>query len=726
MKKMKNRAGFTLTELLVTLGILALITGIGLLVTVNVRDNILEKQYQNVKKEIEIAAEEYANNTSIITVSVAKLIEEGYLLPDDETDIYNPINHESLNCKIVETTIEDGNYVSTLTENGTYDSETNTCSDYEVKIDSLIDVACYSETNDPDELAKCEKSLEKTENAWYSGSVILTAKGVEGKEIESYRWSSLVGDSSSESSMVVTTSSVKTTVYTLSVTYTDGTIAEGRLQVQIDNEAPTILNINKNEEWTNVAKDVVIDATDGSFSGLDSYRVVSADNSYDSGYQESNTFSLEMGTYYAYAQDKSGNISEPVEFIVDRIDKTKPVAQMTGDGYFETESSTMGITYYSELTRKITFVDKESMMDKIKYCYTDEEECTPTSEENIEYGSTSTALLSYPAAKNAQRVCVVGIDVAGNESDVYCDDTFLVDTTKPIDVNAENKNNSSIIDISANDPESGINKYVCRFGTSSNNLNNSVTVTTSDTSATCNLGSLTSQKNYFVQVDAYNNANLVSSSDIISFKAVVTVEDAFTNTCGNGEYCSKGLYVNYNNYLFILYRETSQGYKAVYNSSMGPFNFLQSSCCNNGNCTYGGARYINGELSRYLNGTFINNLPYYTTKLSRATWYTGPKTSVTSRSDTAYVGLMDYNEYLATRSYSFLYSGANNVEHWLLNPATTSSYVNNVTIRYSNGQFYESSQVVNTGASARPVIVLKGNVEFTSGDGTINNPYRVL
>ena len=353
MKKLKNRAGFTLTELLATLGILVLISGIGLLVTVNVRDNILEKQYQNVKNEIEVAAEEYATNTSIITVSVAKLIEEGYLLPDDETDIYNPINNESLNCKIVETTIEDGNYVSTLTENGEYNSETNTCSDYEVKIDSLIDVACYSETNDPDELAKCESSLEKTDNAWYSGSVILTAKAIEGKEIESYRWSSLVGDSSSESSMVVTTSSVKTTVYTLAITYTDGTIAEGRLQVQIDNEAPTILNINKNEEWTNVAKDVVIDATDGSFSGLDSYRVVSADNSYDSGYQESNTFTLEMGTYYAYAQDKSGNISEAVEFIVDRIDKTKPVAQMVGDGYFETESSTMGITYYSEITRKI-------------------------------------------------------------------------------------------------------------------------------------------------------------------------------------------------------------------------------------------------------------------------------------------------------------------------------------------------------------------------------------
>ena len=185
MKKLKNRAGFTLTELLATLGILVLISGIGLLVTVNVRDNILEKQYQNVKNEIEVAAEEYATNTSIITVSVAKLIEEGYLLPDDETDIYNPINNESLNCKIVETTIEDGNYVSTLTENGEYDSETNTCSDYEVKIDSLIDVACYSETNDPDELAKCESSLEKTDNAWYSGSVILTAKAIEGKEIES-------------------------------------------------------------------------------------------------------------------------------------------------------------------------------------------------------------------------------------------------------------------------------------------------------------------------------------------------------------------------------------------------------------------------------------------------------------------------------------------------------------------------------------------------------------
>ena len=54
---MKNKKGFTIVELLCVIVLLGIIVTIGILSVSSIRESILDKQYKNIKKEIELAAE---------------------------------------------------------------------------------------------------------------------------------------------------------------------------------------------------------------------------------------------------------------------------------------------------------------------------------------------------------------------------------------------------------------------------------------------------------------------------------------------------------------------------------------------------------------------------------------------------------------------------------------------------------------------------------------------
>ena len=714
---MKNKKCFTLVELIAVVVIVAVVIGIGVPVFINVRKNVLNNQFENVKTRIEAAAVKYANDTQIITVSVGKLSEEGYLTADDQKAIYNPVDNSSLNCKIVEVSLNDGTYTAKLTNNG--ELEDGTCSNYNATVASLIKITCYSETNDESELAKCEKTLKNTNNAWYSGSVKLSLDDKVTKNVSDYRWQGLTGESSNESEIIVTADSVKSTTFSLSLTYEDGTSETSSAVVQIDNQKPVIIDIVKDDNWAGSKKNVTINASDSSGSGIFGY-YVGKNETCNGEYVTNNKFDLEVGKYYVCVKDNAGNVSDVSSFDIDKIDTTKPVAKATVNEYFVTDSETKGITYYSELSRKIVFEDAESGISAIKYCFTDGNTCTPDKNATIMVGNTAEAIMSYPASKKATRVCVKAIDNVNNESDVYCDSTFLVDTTKPVSVKAEhNESNSSYVRVSATDAESGIYKYTCRYGTSSSNLNKSVDAV----DGICDLGKLSSGITYYVVVDAYNNANLMTSSSIINFKAEVKMSDAYTEVCGNREYCNSPLYIKYSNSLFVVYRNDN-GYKAIYNGILNEYNFLQSGCCNNGHCTYDGAQYTNGMLSTYLNNTFLNSLSNYSSKIKNTIWYTGISGNVRSRTATAYVGLMDYDEYNATKGKDWIYEGAYGNYFWLITPSTTTSYLENYRVMY-NGSYHLSTEVVNSSSGSRPVVVFNGDIVFTSGNGTLESPYVV-
>ena len=92
-----KKNGFTLTELLAVVAIIALIAIIAVPSIIVIRKNMNERIYKEKIELIEKAAETYASNNpdlfnaeteKIITVS--ELVQEGFLDPDEGTDVINP------------------------------------------------------------------------------------------------------------------------------------------------------------------------------------------------------------------------------------------------------------------------------------------------------------------------------------------------------------------------------------------------------------------------------------------------------------------------------------------------------------------------------------------------------------------------------------------------------------------------------------------------------------
>ena len=112
----KKNKGFTLIEVLATIAIIAVVTLIATIAYGRIRTGLLNREYNNLKSLIETAGVKYTSKTGYTAYFVRDLIEEGYLEPDDDSNnIYDPRNHESLNCHIVEVKKDKNmNYIASL------------------------------------------------------------------------------------------------------------------------------------------------------------------------------------------------------------------------------------------------------------------------------------------------------------------------------------------------------------------------------------------------------------------------------------------------------------------------------------------------------------------------------------------------------------------------------------------------------------------------------------
>ena len=155
---MKNKKGFTLVELLSVIVLLGIIITIGIFSVSSIRKTILDRQYKNLKTEIEIAAEKYYSDTESTEVYVDTLIKEGYLKADNKSmTITDPRDKTSLNCHIV--TIndnEEGNLgiESNIDENGNCNEEAIVNSEI-----SIVDI-----------------DGNKINKTWYKGPITLKVK----------------------------------------------------------------------------------------------------------------------------------------------------------------------------------------------------------------------------------------------------------------------------------------------------------------------------------------------------------------------------------------------------------------------------------------------------------------------------------------------------------------------------------------------------------------------
>ena len=267
-----KKKGFTLVELLATIAILAVLISLSIVVYNRVKENVLNKELENTISYIEAQARNYANDTNITVISVEDLILEGYIEPDDETDIYNPVTNESLNCYIVKSTYEDGKYTSTLDLEKNYRDENGKCSTYEKESNLIIGLSLDNENY---EVAN--------NNKWYKDNVYLV--GMQKNSDNSYEqvideskyefeWKSNLGTTKTAAKILTdTVDGVAIKIpYTLVLNWKENEElikAEASATINIDKEDPKIerIEVPNSSEWSK-EKSINIEATDGAGSGL--------------------------------------------------------------------------------------------------------------------------------------------------------------------------------------------------------------------------------------------------------------------------------------------------------------------------------------------------------------------------------------------------------------------------------------------------------------------------
>ena len=308
---MKNKKGFTLIELIAVLVVLSILIASSVAVFINIRNSVLRKEKNNLITYLETKAIEYANETNVTAVSVEDLIKIGLIKPDDETDIYDPVTRESMNCYIIDLVWEDGEYKakfgSNVGKNGT------TCNEYTRRKNLVICQVVGNNCND----IKNEQ--------WFKDDITIGLKFVNGKRIikESgyeINWKSNTGISSTEDTIKTNVDLIANINYTAKV-IKDNEVSEASQIVNIDKEAPIINEIKYNTNWSK-SKEIEIIASDGLGSGVGGYVIV-LENEKCSGYNTNNKITIKSnGNYKVCIRDKAGNETEKV-IKVSTID-TKP------------------------------------------------------------------------------------------------------------------------------------------------------------------------------------------------------------------------------------------------------------------------------------------------------------------------------------------------------------------------------------------------------------------
>ena len=164
---MKNKNGFTLTELMVVIVILVLLVLMAIPIYNKVNKNIREKNYKNKIKLIEDAALKFAEDTHYETFFVQDLVENGFIDSDEKGLVYNDLESDEtkkiINCNVIRIKQENGIYYATLLEDynyGKYDKNTNevTCDRMKAnELNKFVSIKMYKETISDDNLITYDK-----------------------------------------------------------------------------------------------------------------------------------------------------------------------------------------------------------------------------------------------------------------------------------------------------------------------------------------------------------------------------------------------------------------------------------------------------------------------------------------------------------------------------------------------------------------------------------------
>ena len=467
---MKNKKGFTLVELLSVIVLLGIIITIGLFSISSIRKAILDRQYKNLKTEIELAAEKYYQDTENTFFYVQTLIDEGYIKTDNSSlNIYSPIDSKIMNCYTIN--IVDGK--ATIDDkNKNEECNAEIAGNYELKI---------------------VRENDKTSDKWYKESEILSAVIKSDNSVDDsliYTWTTDLNPNTiwdkrkfDLKNLLNEKGGVINDVFYVQANSVDKSYRSAGKRIKIDKVKPIIDSADAGEQndWVK-QRDVTIKAHDLG-SGIVGYLFSDkADcfGNFEKLTKPQNEFTLKRtfksnGEYYFCLIDDAGNISESSKIVIQKVDGIPPKCYYSGES-----------TEYIKGKRVITYgcIDDESGCATLKVGSATST-CDPSTSTNC---SKLTNTYSYKDTTITDKITnKIGsftiIDKNGNKTDCPIVDktkenykenlNIYLDNTNPtVKINSMSYSGGYLtVSASVTDSNSGVqNAYVVYNGKTSNTV----------------------------------------------------------------------------------------------------------------------------------------------------------------------------------------------------------------------------------------------------------------
>ena len=462
---MKNKKGFTLMELLSVIVLLGIIITIGLFSISSIRKAILDRQYKNLKTEIELAAEKYYQDTENTFFYVQTLIDEGYIKTDNSSlNIYSPIDSNIMNCYTIN--IVDGK--ATLDDkNKNEECNAEIAGNYEIKI---------------------VRENDKTSDKWYKESEELSAVKSDNSVDDSliYTWTTDLNPNTiwdqrefDLKNLLNEKGGVINDVFYVQANSVDKSYRSAGKRIKIDTVKPIIDNVNisgDQNKWVK-QRDVTIKAHDLG-SGIVGYLFsdkADCSGNFEKLTKPQNEFTLKRtfksnGEYYFCLIDDAGNISDSEKIVIQKVDGKPPKCYYNNENY-EWHSGSRTISYGCQ--------DDESGCDKLivngRKTYTCSGNNCNIFTQNKDYNETYDKIKINDTKKSIGTFKI--IDKNGNET--TCPDSnkqylnlFLDNTNPTVKINSMSYSGGYLtVSASVTDSNSGVqNAYVVYNGKTSNTI----------------------------------------------------------------------------------------------------------------------------------------------------------------------------------------------------------------------------------------------------------------
>ena len=462
---MKNKKGFTLMELLSVIVLLGIIITIGLFSISSIRKAILDRQYKNLKTEIELAAEKYYQDTENTFFYVQTLIDEGYIKTDNSSlNIYSPIDSKIMNCYMIN--VVDGK--------ATLD-------------DKKKNEECNAEIAGNYEL-KIIRENDKTSDKWYNESEELSAVKSDNSVDDSliYTWTTDLNPNTiwdqrkfDLKNLLSEKGGVINDVFYVQANSVDKSYRSAGKRIKIDTVKPIIDNVNisgDQNKWVK-QRDVTIKAHDLG-SGIVGYLFsdkADCSGNFEKLTKPQNEFTLKRtfksnGEYYFCLIDDAGNISDSEKIVIQKVDGKPPKCYYNNENY-EWHSGSRTISYGCQ--------DDESGCDKLivngRKTYTCSGNNCNIFTQNKDYNETYDKIKINDTEKSIGTFKI--IDKNGNET--TCPDSnkqylnlFLDNTNPTVKINSMSYSGGYLtVSASVTDSNSGVqNAYVVYNGKTSNTI----------------------------------------------------------------------------------------------------------------------------------------------------------------------------------------------------------------------------------------------------------------